>query len=242
MNARSAQLGKPQKPEVFALFQAIAARDRVKVSQLLATLPSLARATLEVGATREAAKEYFFDSIKHYAYAGDTALHLAAAAYEAGIAEELRSLGANVRARNRRGAEPINYAVDGGPGSPSWNPGAQAATIEVLLRAGANAQAEDKSGVAPLHRAVRSRCTAAVQALLAAGVDACAKNKSGSTPLHLAVQTTGRSDSGSPAAREQQKAIIELLLAHGARPTDRSSAGKSVKDCANADWIRALLA
>jgi hypothetical protein len=29
--------------------------------------------------------------------------------------------GASVRARNRRGAEPLHYAADGNPGSAGWN-------------------------------------------------------------------------------------------------------------------------
>jgi ankyrin repeat protein len=241
MGNRTASSTKSPEPTLIELIQVIVARDDTKASRLLAKSPMLAQQALEVGAARETANEYFFESIAHYAYAGDTALHLAAAAYEARVAEALLANGADVRARNRRGAEPLHYAVDGGPGSPGWNPDAQAVTIALLLRAGASISAADKSGVLPLHRAVRTRCAAAVRALLDHGADARAKNKSGSTPLHLAVQTTGRSDSGSVAAHEQQKEIIELLLAHGARASDRSSLGKSVKDSANAEWIRVLL-
>src|SRR6266567_3989913 len=99
----------------------------------------------------------------------------------------------------------------------------------------------NKSGVAPLHRAVRTRCTAAVRALLINGADALARSTSGSTPLHLAVQNTGRGGSGSAASREEQTKIIRLLLAHGARPSDKDSAGRFVKDSVKADWIHALL-
>jgi ankyrin repeat protein len=55
------------------------------------------------------------------------------------------------------------------PGSPGWNPAAQAATIAYLIEAGADPNARDKSQVAPLHRAVRTRCAAAVGALLDGG-------------------------------------------------------------------------
>src|SRR6185436_18484959 len=123
--------------------------------------------------------------INHYAYAGDTPLHIAAAAYQTEIAEELVSQGANVSARNRRGAEPLHYASDGVPGSAAWDPDAQYAVVEFLIRAGADPNAEDKSGVAPLHRAVRTRCTGAVRGLLTNGADAIRGNRSGSTPLHL---------------------------------------------------------
>ena len=45
-------------------------------------------------------------------------------------------------------------------------------------------------------------------------------NKSGSTPLHLAVQNTGKGNSGSDAAKDEQLRIIALLLEHGASPGD----------------------
>ncbi len=69
--------------------QAIARNDQVQVSALLAGAPELALARLEVGATRQTAEEYFLDEIDHYVYAGDTALHIAAAAYQASFACEL---------------------------------------------------------------------------------------------------------------------------------------------------------
>lgn len=224
-----------------ALFGAIASRDRAAVSRLLARSPGLACQAAAAGATRAQAREYFFASIAHYAYAGDTPLHLAAAAHEVDIASDLLSRGANVRARNRRGAEPLHYAADGVPGSASWSPVAQAAVVRLLIRAGADPDAADRSGVAPIHRAVRTRCAAAVRALLANGADPRRQNRSGSTPLHLATQDTGRGGSGSSSARTQQAEIIRLLLDHGARPSDRSSSGKTVRECVRADWILALL-
>ena len=42
-------------------------------------------------------------------------------------------------------------------------------------------------------------------------------------------------------SREEQKQIIRLLVGHGARPSDKNSAGRSVKDCVKPDWIRELL-
>jgi hypothetical protein len=223
------------------LLRAIVSRERSTASRLLAASPLLARQAVATGATREAASGCFFEEITHYAYAGDTALHIAAAAYQTGIAEELVSKGANVRARNRRGAEPIHYAADGVPGSSAWDPGAQYAIVEFLIAAGANPNAEDKSGVAPLHRAVRTRCAAAVRALLANRADVRRRNKNGSTPLHLAIQNTGRGGSGSAASRGEQAEIIRLLLGHGARPSDKDGAGRSVRDGVKAEWIRALL-
>jgi ankyrin repeat protein len=183
-----------------------------------------------IGATRSSSTSYYFKEIEHYIYAGDTALHVAAAAYRTDIAKELVDHGADVSARNRRGAQPIHYATIGQPGSETWAPKAQANIVVYLLRAGADPNAADKDGVTPLHRAVRTRCAAAVGVLLANGADPRRKNGSGSTPLHLAVQNTGRGGSGTPAASEQQREIIRLLLEHGARPRDTDSRGKTVTE------------
>jgi len=216
---------RPESPQVetselFSLMQAIVRNDASEVAMRLENSPSLAREPLILGATREVAADFFFEEINHYLYAGDTPLHAAAAGYRIEIARMLLQNGATVTSRNRRGAEPLHYAADGGPGSPHWNPEAQAATILLLIQAGANPNALDKTGVAPLHRAVRQRCPAAVDSLLKNGADVLLRNKSGTTPLRLAVLTTGRGGSGTPEAKVCQQQIIELLLAAGADPQD----------------------
>src|SRR5438552_1229541 len=198
---------------------------------------SLATASSDVGATRQDASTFFFSAIAHYLYAGDTALHMAAAAFRRPVAELLVAHGADCRAKNRRGAEPLHYAAD----ANRWDPTAQAETIEYLLSVGADPNALDRSGVAPLHRAVRTRSLPAVRALLDGGANPRAPNKTGSTPLHLAVQTTGRGGSGSQHARQQQTDIIRLLLERGASPTDKDGRGKQVRQAATSDWIRTLL-
>jgi ankyrin repeat protein len=208
-----------------------------EVSRRLATSPSFATASSDVGATRQGASTFFFSEIAHYLYAGDTALHMAAAAFRRPVAELLVAHGADCGAKNRRGAEPLHYAAD----ANRWDPTAQAETIEYLLSVGADPNALDGSGVAPLHRAVRTRSLAAVRALLDGGARPRAPNKAGSTPLHLAVQTTGRGGSGSQQARQQQTGIIRLLLERGASPTDKDRRGKQVRQAATSDWIRALL-
>jgi hypothetical protein len=190
--------------------------DSVTAIRMLDASPLLVQARAARGATRQAAKQSFFDRILHYMYEGDTALHMAAAAYQTCIAEELIARGADVRARNRRGAEPLHYAVDGGPGLAVWNPSAQTTIIGRLIRAGADPNAVDKSGVAPLHRAVRNRCAAAVRALIDGGADPRAPNRKGSTPMLLATQNTGRGGSGSAEAKAQQEKILRLLEEHGA--------------------------
>jgi ankyrin repeat protein len=200
---------------LMALVWAIAQRNRAQVSGLLTAAPGLASARLEAGATRHGAGEYFLDEICHHVYAGDTALHFAAAAYDADLARELVSAGANVAAANRRGAEPLHYAVDGIPGSARWNPASQEGTVRRLVELGADPNAIDKNGTTPLHRAVRNRCAAAVRALLDLGADPHATNRSGSTAWQLAHWTTGRGGSGSADARAQKQEILELLQAVG---------------------------
>jgi ankyrin repeat protein len=195
------------EPAVMMLVRAIARGDADTVRRMLTQSPDLAVASVDVGATRAEAKTYLLDDIGHYVYEGDTALHIAAAAYRADFAQELVRLGADVSAANRRGAQPLHYAADGVAGSHA----AQAVVIGELIAAGADPNATDKSGVAPLHRAVRTRCSAAVQALLEGGADPALKNKSGSTPMKLATTTTGRGGSGSIEAKAQQALIVQLL-------------------------------
>lgn len=227
---------------LLALFAVIAARDHAEVRRMLAQTPGLATRPLLVGASRQDPDPYFLIPIGHYVYAGDTALHVAAVAYQRQLAESLVAHGAVVRARNRRGAEPLHYAADGGPGVDGWEPNAQREVISYLVDAGADPDALDKSGVAPLHRAVRTRSSGAVSALIGGGANPLLMNKSGSTPLHLAVQTTGRGNSGSEVAKEEQHRIIVLLLGHGASGADLDSKGKTVAAAASSEWIRQLLA
>jgi Ankyrin repeats (many copies) len=226
---------------LLALFRAIAARDDREVARRLDASHELAIRPIQIGASRDCAKTYFLTAIHHYVYRGDTALHISAAAYQRQLAESLVTRGADVRAQNRRGAEPLHYAADGGPAASGWDSDAQGAVITYLIETGADPNALDKSGVAPLHRAVRNRCSTAVSVLLDNGADPLLRNKTGSTSLHLAVQNTGKSNSGSQAAKDEQGRIIVLLLGNGASPTDADANGKTVAAAARSDWIRALL-
>jgi hypothetical protein len=208
-----------------------------KVSRRLAASLTLATAPAEVGAARHGAPDFFFTEIAHYLYAGDTALHMAAAAFRRPIAILLVAHGADCHAKNRRGAQPLHYTAD----ANHSNPTAQAETIESLLSVGADPNALDKSGVTPLHRAVRKRSLPAVRALLDGSANPRMPNKSGSTPLHLAAQTTGRGESGSEHARQQQTGIIRLLPERGASPTEKDGRGKQVSQAVTSEWIRTLL-
>jgi ankyrin repeat protein len=226
---------------LLALFSAIASRDQPEIVRRLDAAPALAYRPARVGASRQHPGPYFLAAISHYVYAGDTALHLAAAAHQPELAEALVALGADVQARNRRGAEPLHYAADGSPQADNSDRAGQRELIAYLIQAGADPDAKDNSGVAPLHRAVRTRSSDAVSALLENGAAARLPNKSGSTPLHLAVQNTGKGNSGSDAAKEQQRRIITLLREHGASPTDVDAKGKTVAAAVSSEWILRLL-
>ena len=206
---------------LWSLFKAIAAGDRERVLRVVDATPRLASASAKTGASRQTSVPYFLDDVRMHVYAGDTALHIAAAAYRADLAEALIAKGAGVSARNRRGAQPLHAAATGNPESRHWNPDAQVATIVYLIGAGADPNAADKGGATPLHRATRTRCAAAVRALLACGADYTRRNKRGSTPLDLTVVNSGRGGSGSPAAVGQQMDIISILTAAGARLSDK---------------------
>src|SRR4051794_10014057 len=114
-----------------------------EVSRRLASTPWLATAAAEVGAARGGAAEFFFSEIAHYLYAGDTALHMAAAAFGRPVARLLVAHGADCHAKNRRGAQPLHYAAD----ANHWDPTGQAETIKYLLSVGADPNALDRTGV-----------------------------------------------------------------------------------------------
>src|SRR4029453_7538225 len=105
-----------------------------EVSRRLALHPALATTPSDIGATRQESTNFFFTDIAPYLYAGDTALHMAAAAFRCRVAELLVAQGADCRAKNRRGAEPLHYAAD----ANRWHPTAQAEMIEYLISIGAD--------------------------------------------------------------------------------------------------------
>jgi ankyrin repeat protein len=187
------------------LLLAIATSDHRTALDLLDATPSLVTAAV---ARRD---EFFLAERLAQVYEGDTALHAAAFSYDAVMARDMLTRGADVRARNRRCAEPLHAAVIGVPGSAHWNPTRQQAVIRYLIEAGADPNAEAAGGVTPLHRAIRNRCSAAVEVLLRAGADPRLENDHGSTAFDLAHWTTGRGGTGSVAAKAEQRIILELL-------------------------------
>src|SRR3954454_6773283 len=112
-----------------ALVRAIVTGGSAEAMRLLGETPSLATARFATGASRQVPQPYFLQEIARYIYAGDTALHIASAAFQAELVRELLGRGPSVPAKNRRGGEPLHAAAAGIPGSTYWNPQAQAVTI-----------------------------------------------------------------------------------------------------------------
>ena len=102
-------------PELMELVKAIVSGDDETAFRKIDSAPSLAASRFEkMGATRQSAKEYFFQEYG-YIYRGQTALHAAAAIYRVEKVKKLIGAGANVRAADRLGAQPIHLAMIGLP-------------------------------------------------------------------------------------------------------------------------------
>jgi ankyrin repeat protein len=216
------------------LFDAIIANDISRAKEFLKENPGLAKLST--------AKPSLESRIAHWIYAGDTALHVAAAGHFPEMVKLLLKAGAppDIIGKHRH-ARPLHYAADGSLENPAWSPKQQVATMRLLLEVGADIHAQDKNGATPLHRAVRTRCSDAVRCLLDAGADPTIQNKPGSTPFHLAVQNTGRGGSGADKAKAAQREIIQTFLKHGMSPELKDSQGKSVLEWAKNPGLRELL-
>lgn len=109
----------------------------------------------------------------------------------------------------------------------------QPAAVKALIAAGAdvNAAAKNPLKVAALHAAVAGGKLEIVKTVLDAGADANAQQQAGFRPIH-------------EAGMKANRALAELLLAHGADPSLPNDAGVTAIDLARekghaefADWL-----
>src|SRR3989442_10744305 len=122
-----------------AILTAILNDDRPSARELLKANPGLA--TCLIGEARLCESKIF-----HWIYAGDTALHLAAAGYRIEIVRLLLEAGADPNAaKNHRNSSPLHYAADGFITGPVWDAKRQVETIRLLLDKGANIHLPDKN-------------------------------------------------------------------------------------------------
>ena len=204
-----ASIAMPNRSTTLDELLAAIVTDEATAVRLVQVTPEIAKACVS--------RERFVEDVPHQLYAGDTALHLAAAALCPLAVGALVQAGADVNAENRRGATALHYACDARPKGKTWNPAKQASVIARLIDAGSDIEHKEKAGAAPLHRAVRARNPEAVRCLLERGAHVGATHgKLRTTPLRLATMSTGAS--GTKGARAEQQAILALLLEYGARP------------------------
>jgi hypothetical protein len=91
----------PSDQPFLDLVRAIISGNAGKAADLVDGSPVLLHEQAAVGATRNGSDSYFFEAIAHYMYAGDTALHMAAAGFQYEIVQALIDRGADCTARNR---------------------------------------------------------------------------------------------------------------------------------------------
>src|SRR3954447_13723440 len=109
------------------LIRAIVENDPKSAGQLLSSDTSLV--------TQAFAEPTYYDiDPYHWIYAGDTALHLAAAGYRVEIVRLLLHAGADPNSSaNHRNSNPLHYASDGYVSGPRYDPDSQVHTIQALL-------------------------------------------------------------------------------------------------------------
>jgi len=183
-------------------------------------------------------------NVKDEAYGG-MPLHFAAFRGRKEVAELLINEGADVNAKNKADATPLDKAIEknwdetvsllrkhGGKTSEELKPpttkipdisihgAAEAGKIEAVkqhLVAGANVNTKDKWGWTPLSRAARSGHKEAVELLIDNGADVNAMRSGGGTPL-------------SYAASWGHEEIVELLIAKGADVNAKDDDGRTPLD------------
>ncbi|UKZ56864.1 hypothetical protein TrVGV298_010709 [Trichoderma virens] len=112
--------------------------------------------------------------------------------------------GADIEARNGNGDKPLHIAVQN----------SSIKAVDLLLNMGANVEAADPKGYTPLHIAVQNSSIEAADLLLNMGANVEAVDPEGYTPLHI-------------AAQDLDVALIELLLKNGASTEALDNEGRT---------------
>ena len=131
-----------------------------------------------------------------------TPLHNAAENDEAKVVASLLDGGADIEARNKKGATPLDVAA-------AYN---KPEVVALLLDRGANIEARTKEGVTSLHFAAAHNKSEVVALLLDRGANIEARTENGRTPLHF-------------AARYNKPGVIAFLLDRGANIEARNEKG-----------------
>ena len=88
--------------DLFTFLRSVAAGNVIEVSRALDSSGNrFALEAIRIGSTRQDPTTYFLSAVRRHVYAGDTGLHIAAAAYGQRLAQLLIDKGSSVRARNR---------------------------------------------------------------------------------------------------------------------------------------------
>lgn len=197
------------------LFEAIKAGDVDQVRRLVAAEPGLLAARDANGASAILVAAY---NMKPDVANALIALGAPLDIFEAAVLGHVARIEEILKTSPSRASE---YAPDG------FTPVAlaaffgQLAAVKTLIAAGAdvNAAAKNSLKVTALHAAVAGRNAEIVTAVLAAGADANAPQQAGFRPIH-------------EAGNNANRALAELLLAHGADPTLAADNGKNAIDLA----------
>ena len=136
---------------------------------------------------------------------GQSALHWAAKMGLGRVCQALIAKGADVEAKDARGATPLMHACERHDGYRDGG------VEDVLLAAGARVAEQDNRGETAMHKAVGN--PGAIGRLAKAGALVDAQDKAGRTPM-------------CPAVATNRATSVGLLLAHGANPCVRDAQGR----------------